>query len=52
MISDAVENGLISNADDFVEYISNRQDISNYYVMTLPIISDTVEDVYYDLTDV
>ena len=52
MISDAVENGLISNADDFVEYISNRQDISNYYVMTLAIISDTVEDVYYDLTDV
>ena len=51
-IIDAYDNGLISNADDFLEYISNREDISNYYVMTLAVIADTIEDVYYDMSDV
>ena len=51
-IIDAYDNGLISNADDFLDYISKREDISNYYVMTLAVIADTMEDVYYDMTDV
>ena len=51
-IMDAVDNGLISNADDFIDYIAKREDISNYYVMTLAVIADTIEDVYYDMTDV
>lgn len=51
-IIDAYENGLISNAEDFISYITNREDISNYYVLTLSIIADTIEDVYYDMTDV
>ena len=51
-IIDAYDNGLISNAEDFIEYISNREDISNYYVMTLAVISDSIEDVYYDMTSV
>ena len=51
-IIDAYENGLISNADDFIRYITNREDISNYYVMTLSVLADTIEDVYYDMTSV
>lgn len=51
-IIDAYENGLISNSEDFIKYITNRQDISNYYVMTLGVIADSIEDVYYDMTDV
>lgn len=51
-IVDAYENGLISNYEDFLEFIGNREDISNYYVMTLAVIADTIEDVYYDLTSV
>ena len=51
-IVDAVDNGLISNSDDFIDYITNREDISNYYVMTLAVISDSIEDVYYDMSDV
>ena len=51
-IVDAYDNGLISNADDFLEYIANREDISNFYVMTLAVIADTIEDVYYDMTSV
>lgn len=51
-IVDAYENGLISNYEDFLEFIRNREDISNYYVMTLAVIADTIEDVYYDMTSV
>ena len=51
-IKDAYDNGLISNYEDFLEYISNREDISNYYVMTLAVIADSIEDVYYDMTSV
>lgn len=51
-IVDAYDNGLISNYEDFLEFISNREDISNYYVMTLSVIADTIEDVYYDMTSV
>ena len=51
-IIDAYDNGLISNAEDFIEYISNRDDISNYYVMTLAVIADSIEDAYYDMTSV
>ena len=51
-IVDAYDNGLISNAEDFLEYIANREDISNFYVMTLAVIADTIEDVYFDMTSV
>ena len=51
-IKDAYDNGLISNYEDFLNYISNREDISNYYVMTLAVIADSLEDVYYDMTSV
>lgn len=51
-IIDAYENGLISNHEDFIEYILNREDISNFYVMTLAVIADSIEDVYYDMDSV
>ena len=51
-IIDAYENGLISNHEDFMNYILDNKDISNFYVMTLAVIADSIEDVYYDMDSV
>lgn len=51
-LENAHGSGLISHDDEFVSYIKSKQDISNFYVMNLSVMSDSIEDVYYDMTDV
>ena len=45
-LQDSLENGLISHAEDFEDFIANRQDISNYYVMDKSVISQIVAKIY------
>lgn len=52
LLDKAYEDGLISHNELFVKYVSNKKDISSFYVMTLSILADSIEDVYYDMTDV
>ena len=47
-----LKQGLISHQEEFEKYISNKQDISNFYVMILSIHSEIFEMVYSDMTDV
>lgn len=49
-LQDSLEQGLISHADDFEDFIANRQDISNYYVMDKSVIAMIVRRVYEDIT--
>ena len=46
VLDDSVEMGLISKADDFQSIITNRQDISNYYIMDKSAISKMFEIFY------
>ena len=41
-LEDSVENGLISRAEDFLDLIDNREDISNYYVMDKSVIVNLI----------
>ena len=52
MLEDSVENGLISHAEDFTDFIANKQDISNYYVMDKAVIATMFARVYQDITSV
>ena len=52
LLEEAYDNSLISHNERFVDYVKSRRDISSYYVMTLSIIADCEEDIYYDMTDV
>lgn len=52
LLEEAYDNSLISHNELFVDYVKSRRDISSYYVMTLSIIADCEEDIYYDMTDV
>ena len=52
MLQDSLENGLISHADDFEDFIANKQDISNYYVMDKAVIATMFARVYEDITRV
>lgn len=52
MLNDSVENGLISHAEDFTNFIENKEDISNYYVMDKSVIADMFATVYESLTTV
>ena len=45
-LEDSLENGLISHAEDFEDFIANRQDISNYYVMDKSVIIQIVAKIY------
>ena len=45
----ALEQGLISRQEDFERYIANREDISNFYVMILSVVAETVDNLYDDL---
>lgn len=45
-LQDCLENGLISHAEDFEDFIANRQDISNYYVMDKSVISLMISKIY------
>lgn len=49
-LEDALEQGLISHADDFMDYIKNRKDISNFYVMNLSVEAVRLDEVYDDMT--
>ena len=51
-LENAHDNSLISHDDEFLDYVKSKQDISNFYVMNLSVISDGIDDVYYDMTDV
>lgn len=51
-LQEALMQGLISHQDEFESYISNKQDISNFYVMILSVHSEVFEQVYSDMTDV
>ena len=52
MLQDSLENGLISHAEDFPDFIANKQDISNYYVMDKAVIATMFAKVYEDITRV
>ncbi len=52
MLEDSLEKGLISHAEDFEDYIDNKEDISNYYVMDKSVIALMVSKVYKDITNV
>lgn len=52
MLADSVENGLISHAEDFTDFIANKEDISNYYVMDKAVIATMFARVYQDITSV
>ena len=52
MLQDSLENGLISHAEDFQDFIANKQDISNYYVMDKAVIATMFARVYEDITRV
>ena len=49
-LNTALENRLISHQEDFEAYVKNKQDISNFYVMTLSICAEAVEEVYDQMT--
>lgn len=48
-LTNALAENLISKQGDFESYIKNRSDISNFYVMILSIVAETVDDLYEDL---
>ena len=52
MLTDSLEQGLISHASEFESYIANREDISNYYVMDKSVIAQMFAQVYQDITSV
>ncbi|WP_458405971.1 baseplate J/gp47 family protein [Methanobrevibacter sp.] len=53
VLEDSVENGLISHAEDFLDLIDNRDDISNYYVMDKSVIVNLIASIVYpDITSV
>lgn len=51
-LNEALQQGLISHQEEFESYISNKQDISNFYVMILSVHAEVFEQVYEDMTDV
>lgn len=49
-LQDAFQEALISHDEEFQNYIKNREDIENFYVMLLAIHSEVVAKVYKDIT--
>ena len=45
-LQDCLESGLISHAEDFEDFVANKQDISNYYVMDKSVISQMITKIY------
>ena len=45
-LQDSLDSGLISHAEDFEDFIANKQDISNYYVMDKSVISQMIAKIY------
>lgn len=52
MLNDSLDKGLISHAEDFVDFIANEEDISNYYVMDKSVIARMFEIAYEYMTAV
>lgn len=52
MLNDSLERGLISHAEEFMSFIANHEDISNYYVMDKSVIAEMFAIVYEDITNV
>lgn len=48
-LGNALLQGLISRQEDFERFIKNRDDISNFYVMTLSVIAEAISKVYDDI---
>ena len=46
MLNDAFYQGLISHNEEFLNYIHNREDIENFYVMLLSIHSRAMKKIY------
>lgn len=49
-LQSALKDGLISHQDEFEDYIKNKKDISNFYVMLLSVHAEIFEQVYKDMT--
>ena len=47
-LKDAYDKGLISNSEEFINYIKNKKDISNFYVMNLSVDAKSLEDAYIE----
>ena len=47
-LQDAYDKGLISNSDEFLSYIKNKMDISNFYVMNLSVDAKSLEEAYIE----
>ena len=45
-LQDSLESGLISHAEDFEDFIANKEDISNYYVMDKSVIAQMIANIY------
>lgn len=45
-LEDSLERGLISHAEDFEDFVANKQDISNYYVMDKSVLSQMIANIY------
>lgn len=52
LLNHAYDDQLISHNTQFISYVNSKKDISSFYVMTLSILADSIEDVYYDMTEV
>lgn len=52
MLNAAFEEKLISHDEEFLNYVANRKDISNFYVMILSIHSEAMAEVYKEITKV
>lgn len=50
MLQDAYSLGLLSNDEHFLDYINNRQDIENMYVLFLSVYAFENDKVYEDMT--
>ena len=45
-LQDSLDSGLISHAEDFEDFIANKEDISNYYVMDKSVIAQMIANIY------
>lgn len=48
-LQNSYENKLISRQEDFVQYVQNREDIENFYVMLLSIHAEWLADAYVQM---
>lgn len=51
-LQNSFKQHLISRQDEFLNYIANREDIENFYVMLESIHADWLDDVYVEMKNV